>query len=357
VTTAENRAVRKILFVVGAGASDEVGLPFGDDFKNSITRRLDFYFDSGQQVRGDEVIASALRIAASSENPSMRDIQLHLQASWRIRDALPQAISIDHLLDAHKENKRITLCGKLAIVHTVLEAERRSKLFVDRARGKSNLNHVDLNKAWHSSLLRLLTENCSATEFRKRVSTVAFVVFNYDRCVEQYLYYSLQNYYSISEADAASLVNELKIYHPYGSVGPLPWQERATGIEFGETPPASQLLKLSDQIRTFAEGIDASTSAVGEIWDNVRFCQRLVFLGFAFHQMNLKILLPPPSSPFENTGKLVFATAFGISDSNIEEIRNELVARGGMSSGNIRIRRELKCRNLIDEYWRSMSLI
>lgn len=47
---------------------------------------------------------------------------------------MPQSISIDNFIDSHKGDKEIELCGKLAIVRAVLEAEAKSDAFVATVR-------------------------------------------------------------------------------------------------------------------------------------------------------------------------------------------------------------------------------
>ena len=102
--------------VVGAGASNEANLPTGSELKARVTRLLDIRFDFNQLKKGDPLLCEALRVAASHETPSSRDINPYLREAWHIRDAIPQAISIDNFLDAQQGNGRLESCGKLAIV-------------------------------------------------------------------------------------------------------------------------------------------------------------------------------------------------------------------------------------------------
>ena len=348
----------KTLFIVGAGASNEAKLPVGSELKKSISKVLDIRFENGYTMNsGDDVICNAFRIAVQSSNPPSQDINPFLQASWRIRDAMPQAISIDNFIDAHSNDKRIELCGKLAIVRTILEAESKSSLFVDQSRGDNKLKFGQLENTWFSSFWQLLFENCKPSDLEQRLSSVALIIFNYDRCIEHYLYHALQNYYSMSASDVAQLLKHLEIYHPYGTVGSLPWLNSKNVIGYGATPHPKQLLELASQIKTFTEGTDELSSEVNSIRSNMKMSHRLVFLGFAFHKLNMELLLPALASADLPTGQRIFATAYGISTSDIESISAELVAKGALSAGNIRIRNDLMCSQLFREYWRSMSFV
>ena len=130
----------KTLFVVGAGASKEVGLPIGSGLTGEIAKHLDIKFkDFNDQISGSRPVAGALR-AHVKKNGESRDINPFLTAScWRIRDAMPQAASIDTFVDSHRGNAEIELCSKLGIAAAILEAERDSKLFI-RGDGQDRLS-------------------------------------------------------------------------------------------------------------------------------------------------------------------------------------------------------------------------
>lgn len=118
----------KTVFVLGAGASQEVGLPTGDDLKKKIASKIDIRFDSFQQKHGDYRITEALREHVKSPDGRNGDINPHLHMAWQLCEALPLEISIDNLLDKHRGNKIAETCGKLGIVSSILEAEKASRL-------------------------------------------------------------------------------------------------------------------------------------------------------------------------------------------------------------------------------------
>jgi len=73
--------VRKIVFVVGAGASKEVGLPVAKELKETIATALNICFNvlvNNRRESGDSTIAEALRLVAANEDPPTRDINPHL---------------------------------------------------------------------------------------------------------------------------------------------------------------------------------------------------------------------------------------------------------------------------------------
>lgn len=344
---------QKTVFIVGAGAGNEVKMPIGSELKKLISIALDFQHRSG--TIGDEVIASAIREA------SIGNIGPFLNACIHIRDAMPLVSSIDNFIDMHSDDKRIVLCGKLAIVRTILQAETDSYLFINQSQNNQQLEFDQFEKTWLNSFFHLLTQNCKPTDLAKRLKSVVFINFNYDRCIEHYLYYALQKSYRMDASEVAQLLREhLEIYHPYGTVGSLPWLNQPNAIHYGATPYPTQLLGLANEIKTFTEGTDTLSSDVNSIRSHMETSHRLVFLGFAFHKLNMELLIPSPGVTQRPKGRSVFATGHGLSKSSIEHIRADLIARGLLPSGlTIGFPAVpdglLKCNGLFQEHERYLS--
>ena len=219
------------------------------------------------------------------------------------------------------------------------------------------MNFVKLEGTWFTNFWKLLTENCSQVELEQRFKSVVFVIFNYDRCIEHYLYHSLQNTYPMSASEAAQLIKCIEIYHPYGTVGPLPWLSSSDSIMYGGTPNSAQLLMLAKQIKTFTEGTDESSSEVNAIRSNMEMSNRLIFLGFAFHKLNMDLLFPTEKSNAIKSSRHVFATAQGISASDIKSITTTLINKGKVDENNIYVQNDLTCNQLFREYWRSIAFV
>ena len=348
----------KILFIVGAGASSEANLPTGDKLKYMIADFLDMQFDDmDSQISGDRLITEALRLYVKKKDKFSEGMNGQLiNACCRIRDAMPQALSIDNFIDTHSDDKEIELCGKLAIVRSVLAAEQKSLLYVNNRTSEINkINYRSLDETWYSSFMKLLTDSCKKEDLIKRLESIALIVFNYDRCIEHFLYNSLQNYYGIQPEEAGKLVNGIKIYHPYGVVGRLPWQG-GTSIEFGEKPQPSLLLELAGQIKTFTEGTDPSSSEINAIHDSVFEAATIVFLGFAFHKLNMELMSTSTRLPDTAVTTVYFGTAQGISSSDCSIIKSDLNKFKFSNHEEIHIDVYLDCARLFKEYWRRLSL-
>src|SRR5690349_14897211 len=94
----------KTLFIVGAGASREAGLPTGTQLTDAIANKLSFEFLNGSWVEGagNADIHDAIRQHASRNNLPEGDL---FRAASKICDAMPQAPSIDHFLHTHSTDQ------------------------------------------------------------------------------------------------------------------------------------------------------------------------------------------------------------------------------------------------------------
>lgn len=345
---------KSLVLVLGAGASKEVNLPVGEELKHRIAKRLDFKFETfGHLKSGDQDLIQAFRLALRKVDGSQGDINPLVQVSRLIHGAMPMAISIDNFIDSHRNDDRVAFCGKLAIAQCILEAETNSKLYVSQNNIYNKLNFNTIEKTWFNAFFQLLTENCQKENLPARLQDIAVISFNYDRCLEHYLYLAFQNYYGISADESAHLLASLEIHHPYGKVGALPWMSQSNGnIAYGATPNHQQLIEISKLLRTFTEGTDPSVSDIDSIRATVAGAERLLFLGFAFHRLNLDLLF---SGAVPNSTR-VFATALDISNSNCLQIKNELSNKAKHIPDLMYFRNDLTCSQLFMEYSRSLSL-
>lgn len=342
------------VFVIGSGASKEARLPTGFELKSKISQLLDIRFDLvGRPESGDLDIIGALSILVKQPDGRSGDINQYLSEAWHIRDALPQAISIDNFIDAHRDNDKIAICGKLAIVKSILESEKRSLLYFERLQRDSTLNFDSLEKTWYIPFFQLLTENCGKNDLMERFKSITLIIFNYDRCIEHFLYFALQNYYKISGEESARLVKTINIYHPYGDVGSLPWIDHNEAIGFGDIPPCKQLLDLAHKIKTFTEGTDPESSEILEIRKHIASANKLVFMGFAFHKLNIQLISPEKLKNVESLNVKCFATTYEFSDSDKEVIEEQI---WGLYGKEIKVRMvNKKCHDFFTEFWRSLA--
>src|SRR4051794_38865980 len=119
---------KSTVFVLGAGAGFDIGMPLGSTLSGTIGNKLNFRFVRGQLEKGDEVIWGALRHLASYEKINIEECS---KSGMGTGPGLQVSRSIDSYLHSHQHNKELQYCGKLAIVQSIFEAERASSLFFD----------------------------------------------------------------------------------------------------------------------------------------------------------------------------------------------------------------------------------
>jgi hypothetical protein len=348
----------KTVFIIGAGASEEAGIPFGRVFLDSISEKLNFKIHRGSLIAdsGDEDILDAMQQYARDRE----SINGYLAAARRIQEGIPFSRSIDAFMDAHRGDESIQLLGKLAIAKTVLEQEQNSCLHLASPDGDFQ-DTGRLNASWYVDLARGLTDGVRRDEIKRIFDKVSFVVFNYDRCVEHFLFTSLSRHYGLSDPEARTVLGTLTVLHPYGTIAKLPWQGDG-GLPFGFPINRPNLLMMSGQIRTFTEQQE-DNQTLDAIKNEFASAETLVFLGFSYHHLNMKILDPGK----EGAARDIFGTSFGISDHDVEQIKavvrrlvrrdlTEHKVRGGFDNVTERlcIRSDLKCASLLQEYSRSL---
>jgi hypothetical protein len=278
---------RKTLFVVGAGASAEFGLPVGSGVADIIAQKLSFRLDEFHRViagSGDPQLFNLIRNQAGQER-----MQQYFDACKLITSGIILADSIDRFIDYYRNDEAIRFCGKLALAQTILEAERGSALAVDPGNIYNTIDFRTSKNTWLRHLISLCFGGFERTETRI-YENVSFVTFNYDRCIEQYLFWALRGL-GLPEREAAKITGKVQIIHPYGSLGRLPWQtHEASIVEFG-AKEGVDLPTVASGIRTYHEEIvDLTRQAVIE--ELFAAAETLVFLGFAYHDQNLALLRP-----------------------------------------------------------------
>lgn len=340
----------KTVFVIGAGASHELGLPTGDALKGKISSLLDIKYNNGSQYSGDWLVTASIQeyLRSSSEPHAYNR---YISTCRDICRALPQAISIDNYIDAHDENERVSLIGKLGIARAILTSEQESRLYrsPQDLRDGGVYDPRKIEDTWHMQFMRILTEDVPRKSISSIFDNVSFVVFNYDRCLEYFLVNAISLYYSVPVESAQEIVRDARIVHPYGMVGKLEWQgDDGYNVGFGISDiEARDMLSVAKNLKTFTE--QAGSEAVGQIREMISGAETIVFLGFAYYDQNMKILAA------ESKVSRIFGTAYQISKSDNEIVRSDIKNTFSVPSINVLETPDATCHNLFTLYRRSLS--
>lgn len=347
---------KALVLVVGAGASREIGLPMGSELKGLIAAALDVRSDrGGPPAHGSKRVRQALVALSEGRHGARQNLAQLQRACFKVRDALPQASSIDNFLDAHREDRDIALCGKLGIADTILEAEAHSRLWLPDDGGKRAPDFAALEGTWYNSFFRLLVDDCQLSGLSERLSKISIITFNYDRCIEQFLQLAVENYYGINVLEASSVLSHLSVVHAYGSLGSLQPVAGSRSVPYGGDADGADLLSVAGCLKTFTEGIEEESADLIDIHASLSGARKVAFLGLSYSRQNMQLLYGTGVGARDAQPPAVFGTAYGLSASDVELIRDELRNRCGYS-GQLVIDASATCNALLLDFGRRLSI-
>lgn len=323
---------QKTVLVLGAGTSKGFGLPLGQELRDTIARDLNIMFnDFGSRLQsGSWEIVEALRILIQQSEGSSGNINPHRAAAVQISNAMPLSGSIDEYIERHKDDPLKADCAKLAIAKAILEAERKSSIFIDPMRRVDNPLRNSSN-SWIACFLRDITRGKTLAELDYCFENISIVNFNYDRCVEHFAYFWFQQMYDMAPEKASTVVSKLKIFHPYGKLADLPHENPTSHIAFGGEIDPHRLLQMARSIRTYSESVESGSEMLS-LQDDLATAQKVVFMGFGFHSQNLS-LLSIPKEKARATMKC-YVTTSGISRARWELCKNEIAQKFNLRAPN-----------------------
>lgn len=296
------------LFIVGAGASWDFGLPVGDVLATQIADR------SKGLMQGDP-LSSGQTGPWLHKHHQGHALRPKMEALRKISERIYPAASIDRLINQNDHDEHIQEMGKVLIADCISEAERAGPLNLDNGE-VVNLRQEDISKSWCDVFLKLLVKGEKWTSIDQMLGrNYSVICFNYDRCLERYLISGVQQAFGLSYFGAWEKVYErLNIIHPYGHLGRLPSKafDGDDGVPFGGR--GVDPWHMASEIRTFTERetIEGRTAQIKKTVDGAH---RIVFLGFSFEQMNMELM-----QILQSHCRKVFASAKGINPTQAGEI-------------------------------------
>ncbi|MEO0689158.1 MAG: hypothetical protein AAFY51_02545 [Pseudomonadota bacterium] len=273
--------------VIGAGANCEIEMPDGTELLTRIAAGFDFD-RLGSQVQTRDMVALAEIFEANAERLGTTYEAL-LEAGKTIKQASRVTTSIDAVLEQYgSDNANVIAVGKIALAYYTLQAESKSTLAVEpRDAGDLPLRGTE---NWLFQLGQLITKGVPRAQAEQCLDKLSLVCFNYDRAIEHYMPWVLTMAFGMPMDEARELVStHLRIVHPYGSPGSLPWNPGAgQPCEWGDETP-KDWLAVAKGIYTASERTrDKRFSSF--LMAEIASGRRLGFLGFGFDPMNTSML-------------------------------------------------------------------
>lgn len=268
------------VFVIGAGASSEFGLPVGGELSRTIKGNCEFEIDHWGTVKvgPHRIFQHYENLFGRADSEAVDRYNMRLEAFRKIRTGIDSAESIDEYIYRYSDDPIIAEVGKLHIAFAISAAEKSSMLYAGDGFGE------DISKAhntWIWCFFKALTNGVKASEIHEIGQNITIICFNYDRCIEHYLEHALvRTYHGMTISEARDIVKGIRIIHPYGKLGELDEHE------FGDQ---SNFPLMSDNLITWSETV-RDDFVVSDMATAIRGARRIVFMGFAFANQNMQLL-------------------------------------------------------------------
>lgn len=266
----------KTVFILGAGSNCKFGFPLGIEMlKNAV---LD--------IKDTNSVLYQMLLKLSTE--------LTLTESFvEFGDKLYKSPfdSIDEFVFQSPDYEQI---AKIVISYYIIECENKSDLF-------GYMEH------WYKFFWdQIYTRDFK--DFPKK--DIGIISFNYDRSFEEYFYSSIYNTYgsknNINDNNIKKLIfDKIPIHHVYGKINNLPFENNDSNYEYGqkhiiipvEDEVQQRVNNLLNPVKESIKNIEfilenrqTKNSRLDKIINLIRESSKIVFLGFAFNEDNMKIL-------------------------------------------------------------------
>jgi hypothetical protein len=276
---------RKTVFVVGAGASFELKFPLGEELVLQIGKALKFSPSTFGETTstGDKDLWQTIKRHASQGQSSLGE---YLQAALKVSAASHLGISIDNIVHQLGNQPLVAVCAKFGIARRILDAEASCAL--RETDEQPSFQWAEARGTWLGGFAQLLVQDLQRTSLEGIFQNVSIISFNYDRNVRRFLPLVLQSQFGIEESEARELSKGMRIFHPYGSIGPLPWEGLPAAVAYGKCR-LETMLTAAGNLRTFTEQIE-DESHLADMRAALSEAERIVFLGFSYLPQNMELL-------------------------------------------------------------------
>jgi hypothetical protein len=258
---------KKTVLVLGAGASNHLEYPLGEQIIDEVWNI--------KHLSKDRI----------ERQPLWRDLINHWGSekfnafATRLRKA--QIPSIDAFLGRFPEFSEI---GRSFLAAILKGRESYRRLF---------------GQSWYRHLLYSLMD-----DDRYEPVNLSILTFNYDRSLEAYLFETFKNHYiDVDDAGAKEMLKRIPIVHLHGTLGNFPEVEYSAESSVEEILAISKRIKIITEINDAEDDNDFATAN-----SMLQAAERVIFLGFGFHQDNLRRLKFDFSKIWERGGEVIAAT-------------------------------------------------
>jgi len=290
----------KQVLIIGAGGSFVYKFPLGDQLFKRIKNNFPIHVSQHLAGFTRHYHGNRAFIDASEFSNQIKNIT---------------GISIDKYLNL---NSDLLELGKKAIAAEIIDCEKQSLNPV--------FDYVDND--WYTYLFSKMMEGLDSIDdivenFGKYIS---IITFNYDRSLENFLFNNLYEILKkkLKKNEIVEIFESIPFIHVYGKTGYLEWESNKDDnlvVPFKNLENVPYV--LASKIANMIEIIYEQRKDKDEIQNAkalIEKADRILFLGFGFDTLNLRILGMPDN--IEN--KKIFGTAFQQTENERIHIKNLL---------------------------------
>jgi hypothetical protein len=243
----------------------------------------------------------------------------------------------------------VTFCAKLGIAHQLLVAEGSCHLRIHE--NNRTMTWPNVRGTWLGGLAQLIVQDKERRSIDDIFDNLSIISFNYDRTIQRFLPFALASQFAIPDQQAKEICQRLPVYHPYGSLGLLPWESSTGSVEFGDIDRVS-LSTVASNIRTFTEQIE-DENHLAPMREAIGSADRIVFLGFGYLAQNMQLL----THGVTGTAKQILGTSVGLSEPDQELVTNLLTVFFPEHTRPHKAPRlsPLKCAEFLQENFRTLT--
>ncbi len=333
--------------IIGAGANREIEMPDGADLLNKIASGFEFERLNSEVKSRDLInLAHLFEQIAPSLGMTYDDL---VAGGNAIREATLVSSSIDAVLEQYGHDQRVVTAGKLAIVYYTLQAESKSTLAVEpRSADELPLRGTE---NWLYQLGQIIVKGVPRAKAEECFEKLSIVCFNYDRAIEHYLPWVVMRAFGMTYDEACELVaGRLRIVHPYGVAGRLPWQgDEENGATWGQEDPEN-IVALSKRIFTASQRA-GSRQFQSYLRAEMSRGKRLAFLGFGFDPMNVAMLF----DELEHDNPDMLISLVDISETQQKAILRLIYRLTGITDQSLITLENMKAFELLRDYGRFLE--
>lgn len=254
------------VLVLGAGASHPYGYPVGrtllDDIIKGAANPGSPLFNDLTHVAGFDFVGANVKQFSSELNGSASQ-------------------SVDAFLESRTD---FIDMGRCAIASELLRYEKPDIIYA--------------TNDWYQYLFNEMYNRNQFESFGE--SKVSIITFNYDRSLEFCLFTALRKSSQKSRAECVDNFERIKIIHVHGRLGPSPTEESAWPPYGGIPITSNDLARIARQITIIHEAKD-DTPELEAARSVLSQAERICFLGFGFHERNLRRLFKGVTTVYSPT--------------------------------------------------------